>query len=80
MKKAKVQLIVKKAGVAAPHSIALKAPEAGIDFHVSLGKTPKTINFTPAKVGPYPFWRTKKLPLMKSHKDHGMTVVIEVVD
>lgn len=75
-----VQLIVKKAGGATPHSMALKAPEAGIEFHVSLGKTPKTINFTPTKVGTYPFWCTKKLPFMKSHKDHGMTGVIEVVE
>ncbi len=75
-----VLLVVKKAGGATPHSIALKAPEAGIVFSVSLGKTPKTISFTPTKVGTYPFWCTKKLPFLKSHKDHGMTGVIEVVD
>jgi plastocyanin domain-containing protein len=76
-----VELIVKKAGGSTPHSIFLKAPEAGIDFNVSLGKEPKTIKFTPTKVGTYPFWCTKHAPLSsKSHKDHGMTGVIEVVD
>jgi plastocyanin domain-containing protein len=76
-----VELIVKKAGGSTPHSIFLKAPEAGIDFNVSLGKQPKTIKFTPTKVGTYPFWCTKRAPLSsKSHKDHGMTGVIEVVD
>lgn len=76
-----VELKVKKAGGATPHSIALKAPEAGIDFSVSLGKEPKTIKFTPTKVGTYPFWCTKRAPFSsKSHKDHGMTGVLEVVD
>jgi plastocyanin len=75
-----VELRVKKAGGSTPHSIALKAPEAGIDFSVSLGKEPKSIKFTPTKVGTYPFWCTKKLPFLKSHKDHGMTGVLEVVE
>jgi hypothetical protein len=76
-----VELIVKKAGGTTPHSIFLKAPEAGIDFNVKLGKEPKTIKFTPTKVGQYPFWCTKRAPLSsKSHKDHGMTGVLEVVE
>jgi plastocyanin domain-containing protein len=75
-----VVLVVKKAGGATPHSIALKAPEAGINFSVSLYKTPTNISFTPTKVGKYPFWCTKHLPLMKSHKDRGMQGVLEVVD
>lgn len=75
-----VELVVKKEG-STPHSIFLKAPEAGIDFNVNLGNEPKTIKFTPTKVGTYPFWCTKRAPLSsKSHKDHGMTGVIEVVD
>ena len=75
-----VELIVKKEG-STPHSIFLKAPEAGIDFNVTLGNEPKTIKFTPTKVGTYPFWCTKRAPLSsKSHKDRGMTGVLEVVD
>jgi plastocyanin domain-containing protein len=75
-----VELKVKKEG-STPHSIALKAPEAGIDFNVSLGKEPKSIKFTPTKVGTYPFWCTKRAPLSsKSHKDHGMIGTLEVVD
>ncbi len=75
-----VELVVKKEG-STPHSIFLKAPEAGIDFDVTLGNEPKTIKFTPTKVGTYPFWCTKRAPLSsKSHKDRGMTGVIEVVD
>ncbi len=75
-----VELRVKKAGGATPHSIALKAPEAGIDFSVSLGKEPKSITFTPTKVGRYPFWCTKRLLFLKSHKDHGMKGILEVVE
>ena len=76
-----VELKVKKAGGITPHSIAMKAPEAGIEFTVSLSKDPKVILFTPTKVGSYPFWCTKKSPFSsKSHKDHGMMGVLEVVD
>ncbi len=75
-----VVLVVKKVG-STPHSIALKAPEAGIDFSVTLKNKPASISFTPTKVGTYPFWCTKRAPLSsKSHKDHGMTGVLEVVD
>ena len=76
-----VVLVVKKAGGATPHSIFLKAPEAGIDFAANLKTEPTNISFTPTKVGTYPFWCTKRAPLSsKSHKDHGMTGVLEVVD
>jgi plastocyanin domain-containing protein len=75
-----VELKVKKAGGMTPHSIALQAPEAGISFSVSLGKEPKSITFTPTKVGKYPFWCTKRFLFLKSHKDHGMTGMLEVVE
>ena len=75
-----VELKVKKAGGATPHSIVLKAPEAGIDFSVPLKKEPKIIRFTPAKVGRYPFECTKRLLFLKSHKAHGMHGVLEVVE
>jgi plastocyanin len=74
-----VELIVKKTG-GAPHSILLKAPEAGIDFELSLGTEPKTIRFTPTKVGKYPFWCTKRAPFSKSHREHGMEGKLEVVE
>ena len=75
-----VELKVKKAGGATPHNIVLKAPEAGIDFSVSLGKAPKTVTFTPTKVGRYPFWCTKRFLFFKSHKAHGMKGALEVVE
>jgi plastocyanin domain-containing protein len=75
-----VELKVKRAGGITPHSIALKSPEAGIEFSVSLGKTPKTVKFTPTKIGKYPFWCTKRFLFLKSHKAHGMMGFIEVVE
>lgn len=74
-----VQLIVKKEG-SKPHDIFLQAPEAGIDFKESLSSKPKVIAFTPTKVGKYPFWCTKKPPFGRSHKDHGMEGMLEVVE
>jgi plastocyanin domain-containing protein len=75
-----VELLVKKEGGATPHNIVLKAPEAGIDFEVSLESEPKSIKFTPTKAGKYPFSCTKKFLFLKSHADHGMKGVLEVVE
>ena len=74
-----VELVVRKTGQGS-HDICLQAPEAGIDFKESLGDQPKTIKFTPTKVGKYPFWCTHKIPLSKSHRDRGMSGVLEVVE
>ncbi|HUI68763.1 MAG TPA: quinol oxidase [Nitrospirota bacterium] len=63
-----------------PHSIVVKAPEAGIDFKESLSKDPKVVRFTPTKVGKYPFYCDKKSPFGKSHREKGMEGVIEVVE
>ena len=74
-----VELLVKKVE-GFTHDIAVKAPEAGIDFAVKLGSEPKSIKFTPTKAGSYPFECTKKAPFMASHKEQGMHGTIEVVE
>lgn len=63
-----------------PHDIVLKAPEAGVDFKISLKTEPQIVKFTPTKAGKYPFFCDKKPPFGKSHKDKGMNGVIEVVE
>ncbi len=63
-----------------PHSIIVKAPEAGIDFKEGLSKDPKSIKFTPTKVGKYPLYCDKKSPFGKSHREKGMEGVVEVVE
>jgi plastocyanin len=75
-----VEFTVRKAGGATPHNIVLRAPEAGIDFAVSLKKEPRTIAFTPTKAGKYPFWCSERFLFFKSHKAHGMTGTLEVVE
>jgi plastocyanin domain-containing protein len=74
-----VELTVTKEGGLIPHDIAMKSPEAGMDFVESLSTTPKTIKFTPIKTGTYPFYCTKKPPFGKSHRERGMEGVLEVV-
>jgi len=75
-----VELRVRKESGITPHNMVLKAPEAGIDFSVSLSTTPKSVTFTPKKTGKYPFECTHKLLFFKSHKDQGMHGILEVVD
>ena len=75
-----VELKVRKEPGMAPHSIAIHAPEAGIDFSESLSTEPKVIHFTPTKAGKYPFICDKRFLFFKSHKDRGMEGVLEVVE
>jgi plastocyanin domain-containing protein len=75
-----VELIVKKAGGVTPHTLVLKAPEAGIDISASLSSKPAHLMFTPTKVGKYTFVCTKKLLFFKSHEERGMHGVLEVVE
>ena len=74
-----VELQVSKEKGIVPHDIVAKSPEAGIEFKENLSTTPKSIQFTPTKVGTYPFYCSKKVPFSKSHRERGMEGVIEVV-
>jgi plastocyanin len=75
-----VEMLVRKDGRFVPHSFVIDAPEAGIKVKESLDKTPKTIAFTPTKVGSYPFYCDKKPWLLASHRNKGMEGVLEVVE
>jgi plastocyanin domain-containing protein len=74
-----VELMISRESGITPHDIVAKSPEAGIEFQESLSSTPKTIKFTPTKVGKYPFYCSKKAPFSESHREKGMEGVIEVV-
>lgn len=73
-----VEIKVKKESGMVPHDFVLKAPEAGIDVRVDLGKEPQTIRFTPTKVGEYPFYCAKKLLFFESHRQKGMKGILKV--
>ena len=75
-----VELRVRKEATYVPHDITMKAPEAGIDFSVSLGEEPKVVKFTPTRTGTYPFYCAKKLLFFESHREKGMEGVLEVVE
>lgn len=75
-----VELKVRKEAGIVPHDIAMKAPEAGIEFSESLGEEPKVIRFTPTRTGKYPFYCSKKLLFFESHRKKGMEGTLEVIE
>jgi plastocyanin domain-containing protein len=75
-----VELVVRKESGVVPHNIVMKSPEAGLAFEESLTREPKTIKFTPQKVGSYQFYCSKKPPFLASHREKGMEGVLEVVE
>lgn len=75
-----VELKVRKESGVVPHNIVIKASEAGISIDESLGSDPKTIKFTPKKVGTYPFYCSKKLLFFEGHREKGMEGIFEVIE
>jgi plastocyanin len=74
-----VELTLKSVTFLVPHNLVLKAPDAGLTIRqeVSAGRTEKIL-FTPARTGRFEFSCDKKLLFLKSHKDRGMTGILEV--
>ena len=56
-----------------PHNLTLEDEAAGLDIDVDIsgGKTAR-VELTPTVPGTYTFYCSKKLPFMKSHREHGM--------
>lgn len=75
-----VELSVRRETLIVPHNIEVRAPEAGIDFSVDIGREPTAIRFTPTRVGKYPMYCDKKLLFFESHREKGMEGAIEVVE
>jgi plastocyanin domain-containing protein len=74
-----VEITIKREPGITPHDFVIKEPDAGIDISETLSTEPKIIKFTPKKPGTYPFYCTKKLLFLKSHREKGMEGIIEVV-
>lgn len=75
-----VELKVKKESGIVPHNIVMKAPEAGIEFDLSIHEDPQVIRFTPTRIGKYTFYCDKKLLFFESHREKGMEGTLEVVE
>ncbi|SEL18687.1 hypothetical protein [Nitrosovibrio tenuis] len=63
-----------------PHGLVLKAPEASISIDGDLSQESQTFAFTPSMPGKYAFYCPKKLLFFKSHREHGMEGILEVVE
>lgn len=63
-----------------PHTLVIKAPEAGLAIDESLSTDAKIIAFTPKTTGSYVFYCRNKLLFFESHREKGMEGVLEVVE
>jgi len=63
-----------------PHGLVLKAPEANVSIDEDLSRESQTFTFTPSAPGRYAFYCPKKLLFFKSHREHGMEGILEVVE
>ena len=75
-----VELSIRKVGGFIPHNIIVKAPDAGIDFSVGMGKEFQPIRFTPTRTGKYSMYCDKRFLWFKTHQAKGMEGIIEVVE
>jgi plastocyanin domain-containing protein len=75
-----VELTVRKETYIVPHNIVINAPEAGIKVNESLSRDPKSIMFTPTRIGRYAMFCDKKPPFLDSHRKKGMEGLLEVVE
>lgn len=75
-----VEFAVSKEPGIVPHTFVIDAPEAGIAIDATLGTEPQIVAFTPKKPGQYPFFCKNRLLFFKSHREHGMEGVLEVVE
>ena len=63
-----------------PHGLVLRAPRANISIDEDLSREFQTFTFTPSESGRYAFYCPKKLLFFKSHREHGMEGILEVVE
>ena len=75
-----VSLVVRVERGIVPHGLVLKAPEANISIDEDLSRESQTFTFTPSASGRYAFYCPKKLLFFKSHREHGMEGILEVVE
>ncbi len=73
-----VEMKIRKESGIAPHDFVLKAPEAGMDIQANLGTDPTIVRFKPSKTGMYPFYCSKKIPFLGSHREKGMEGILDV--
>ncbi len=74
-----VELTFKSVTWVVPHNVIIDDPKSGLKIHeeVPAGES-VTIKFTPREPGTFAIYCDKKLPFMKSHRDKGQEMELEV--
>lgn len=75
-----VELLVSKEPGLVPHSLVIWSPRAGLDVDVALESREQAVRFTPRATGRVTFYCKEKLLFFTSHKDKGMTGILDVVN
>ena len=73
-----VELTVSVEADMIPHDFVLQSDQAKISIKTDLDDTPKKITFTPEAAGQYPFYCSRKMIFMPSHRAKGMEGILEV--
>ena len=73
-----VELAIRRESWLVPHDFVLQIPESGVDIRKSIDTEGTKIRFTPTQPGTYPFYCSKQLLFLESHRDKGMEGVLEV--
>jgi len=74
-----VELLVSLEPGIVPHTLVIKAPDAGIGVDEELSTETKKIAFTATAAGKYAFYCKNKLLFFKSHRENGQEGILEVV-
>ncbi len=75
-----VELIVRKEPGLAPHDLVIRSEIMQLDIEEELEREEKVIRFTPQIPGRLVFYCDKKLLFFPSHRNRGMSGVLEVVE
>jgi plastocyanin len=74
-----VEITLKNEAVFAPHNFRIDAPDEALNISQDLSPGATAIvSFTPPHPGMYEFYCDKKLPFAASHRDKGMSGLLEV--
>jgi len=74
-----VSLTLTNTDAITPHNFTLQDTDAGLDISSGVGAGKSVlVEFTPRVPGTYTFYCNKKLPFMKSHREHGMEGTLTV--
>ncbi|PXX99624.1 quinol oxidase [Halomonas sp. LBP4] len=75
-----VELVASRERGLVPHNLVIQSEVLGLDIEEELEREEKVIRFTPQVPGRVVFYCGKKLWFLPSHRNRGMSGVLEVVE